>query len=363
MQPEALARFAALYARGHAFASGAAAILNDWAGRPAGAPVPLSLSHGVDFGHCFAPMDADSLEPAHWCYTERMQARAAPIKPTVLLPHPWLLLARDPAPPGAGTLVIGPPPGPANDRALLAHLRAAGIGPATLLVKQVGAHRESARFWQDAGFGVTGVAPRGGQLYAALRERLGEFATVVGVTFSSALVFAAALGREVRLLPGYRYRSHFPGDYFHTVDFASADARAVVETFCAGSTADTRACALRLLGADLAVTPEQARARLDAAVASLTEGLHGLRHAPAWLRRALFAAAGALDRPALARLDRRTLAKALRRHQVLDLEIDEVGLWRSGGDPRYRTMRAVRYVPGRTEPGMAVEQYAAGAPA
>lgn len=362
MSPEALLSFARLYRRGHTAASGAAALFNAYAGLPAGEPVPLSLSHGVDFGHCRQPQDLASIEPIHWCYTERIHARAAPLKPALLAPHPWILLMRSATVPrGTGTLVIGPPPGPANDRGMLELLRRHVSGPATILVKQVGHHDASQRFWRDHGFDVTGVAPRTGALYPSLFALLARFETVIGFTFSSALVFAAALGRDARLVPGYRYRSYFPGDYFGIVDFAAPAAREVVKTFRSADAADKTACAGRLLGADLAVAGTDVRQQLAARVGELEFGLHGLRGAPAWCKSALFRLAAALDAPALARLDRETLEKLAGRRQVLDLEIDEAAMWADGPGPDSLVARTRRYVAGETEPGTAVDRYAPAA--
>lgn len=362
MKPEGLLPYARLYRRGHTAASGAADLFNAWAGLPAGGIVPLSLSHGVDFGHCRQPQDIGNVEPIHWCYNERIHARAAPLKPALLAPHPWILLIRSaPVARGAGTLVVGPPPGPANDRGMLDLLRRHAPGPATILVKQSGQHEASRRFWRDRGYEVTGVAPRGGALYASLFALLARFETVIGFTFSSALVFAAALGRDARLLPGYRYRSYFPSDYFGIVDFTAPAAREVVATFRSADAARKAACAGQLLGADLAVTGAEARQQLAARIGELGFALHGLRGAPAWCKSALFRLAAALDAPALARLDRETLEKLAGRREVLDLEIDETAMWAEGPGAASLVARTRRYVAGETEPGTAVERYASAA--
>jgi len=361
MRDEALSRFSRIYGRGHTQASGAAAIFNAFAGRPEGAPVPLSLSHGVDFNHCHAPMDLASIEPIHWCCNERIYARAAPVKPALLAPHPWIMLARSkPVPAGSGTLVIGPPPGPANDLALLPLLRQYGRDRATVLVKQVGAHRESARFWQSHGFEVTSIAPRGGMLYQSMLEVLSRFDSVVGFTFSSALVFAAAIGRNVQLVRGYRYRSYFSSDHFGLVDYGAADAQAVVQTFCGGDAAGKLACAEHLLGADLPIAPSELRERLASQVQQLQFGLYGLSWAPAWLKHVLFRLAADLDKPALARFDRETFEKLVGRREVFDVEMDETATWIAGSTARLVMVRRP-YVPGETEPGTAVERYSAAA--
>lgn len=71
---------------------GAGKILNSALNLPAVSAVPLSLSHGVDFGHCFQPLDINLIEPIHWSYNHNIHQEALHLKPSVCLPHPWLLI-------------------------------------------------------------------------------------------------------------------------------------------------------------------------------------------------------------------------------------------------------------------------------
>ena len=72
--------------------SGEAEILRNYLELENDFPVPLSISHGVDMNHTSVAMDVRSIEPIHWSYNEQIHERALLVKPSILLPHPWLML-------------------------------------------------------------------------------------------------------------------------------------------------------------------------------------------------------------------------------------------------------------------------------
>src|SRR5690606_239852 len=103
---------------------GAATLFRQFFGLPDDAVVPLSVAHGVDFGHCHRPLDVTYVEPIHWSCNPAMHQAAADCKPSLLLPHPWTMhVAQREIGTGRGVLLIGPPPSPENDAALLELIR------------------------------------------------------------------------------------------------------------------------------------------------------------------------------------------------------------------------------------------------
>lgn len=351
-------RYQNLYKRRHTASSGAAAILNEFLGFPIEQPVPLSLSHGVDFGHCFSPMEIESIEPVHWAYNRKIFKKSSEIKPALLIPHPWIMLKNNLCiSRGKGTLIIGPPPGPKNDVNLFSLIRQQLADDATILIKQRGQFKKSVAYWNQQGFNTIYAHNSNSGFYSSLFSILSNYERVIGCTFSSALVFAAAMDKHVDIIRGYKYRSYDTSDYSRKVDFFSEEARSTVRAFITGSKEHKRHLALSLLGSDPMLDRDVILSRYMEALNSTKTALHGLDKTPACIKRVIFGLANKLDRPGLARLGQVDMGKLMGLGQATFLDIDEFSVWEDGPNKNNLSVKLVPYRKGITEPGLAVEQY------
>jgi hypothetical protein len=169
----------------------------------------VGISHGVDMNHMPLPLDILVAEPIHWAYNFDIAARARPVKSSVLIPHPLLLLAdaRGWVSPvqNSRALVIGPPPSEFNDRELLKHLGTLPSSSFDMLVKKRNDAKfdRSIEFWKAAGVGTVTAGDRDALFYDRLFDIFAGYESIVSPTLSSAVFFASALGLKVHLLTGY----------------------------------------------------------------------------------------------------------------------------------------------------------------
>ena len=336
---------------------GAATLFRRFYGLPEDTVIPLSVAHGVDFGHCHLPMDVTSVEPIHWSCNPFMLQAARQYKPSILVPHPWVmhLGGRDQFT-GTGVLVIGPPPSPENDSALHALIKNDIRDDWAILVKARGAYQASMRFWETVGLRPLTASGPDNTFYSRLADLLGRFDTIVGCTFSSALVFAASIGKRVRLLHGYSYRAYENAGYETEVNLASERARAVVRTFAEEHHSVNQDLSRQLLGFDQVT-------RNGATVRELRSLVSGLKR-PFWndpsLRipyRIRESAAMALGKPKILRAGLRTYVEHVRRANICIMRINEFDLWLNGKNADNFSLTPTPYVRGVTEPGIAPGGY------
>lgn len=354
MRQQQLRRYAPLYTNARYL--DADAVLRRHLGLDADYVLPLGLSHGVDFGQMYGIMDAEGVEPLYWAYNPGLLKQAAAIKPAVGLPHPLLLSGPDlGAGSGRGRLVIGPPPGPRHDLELLEVLR--GETETTILIKPKRNYERSVAFWRDNGFETATLADGGPPTYDGMARLFSRYETVAASTFSSALFFAAALGKPVDVIRGLRCRAWEVPGIESVFNFESAQARDVGRAM-AGS--DYRAkidLSRRLLGAEFERPPASMKADLEAAIEALRAPVHFAPGYPKPVRAMLAALAVRLNKPGLITRRPRELAKLLGRSEIILQELDDVSLWidgRTADNPRLDRQAHVR---GRTIPGDAVESY------
>ncbi|MBL8919451.1 MAG: hypothetical protein JNJ54_11355 [Myxococcaceae bacterium] len=355
MTPSDLKPYEALYRTGRLM--GANRALREFLGWPEHFPLPLSISHGVDFGHCFHPMDVDSAEPIHWATNERMVKLARMVKPSILAPHPWALLTRTAQlETGKGVLVIGPPPSPANDSRLHDLIRDYSPRETTILVKARGAYRDSIAFWQNQGFHTITAESQDGGFYQRLHSILSAYERIVSPTFSSAAIFAAALGKAVDLLRGFSYTAYEPADYENEVNLSSPDARAVVKVFCGKSQTQATQTAQDLLGFGALADSRRVRNELLEEIQQLQRPVYAnpKSSVPVILRQE---AARLLNKPGLLRFSTRQIVRTLRRKHICIMQINEIDVWLHGKTDNNFTLTPVPYMPGVTVPGAAPAGY------
>jgi hypothetical protein len=354
MNLAALRRFAPLYQTARYL--GADLILRRHLGLPADYPLPLGLSHGVDFGQMHRIMDAHGIEPIYWAYNEGLLAKAASVKLAIGIPHPFLLATSGrKIPAGRGTLVIGPPPGPRHDRDLLDRLGRGGDH--TILVKPKQNYAASVAFWRDHGFPVVTFADEGPPSYEGMAALLSRYERVAGCTFSSVLLFAAALGKTVDLIRGHRCRVYEVANIEQSFDFGSREAAEVCRTFAGGDPAAVTDLSRRLLGSGFDSAPEALADQLDRAIGMLSEPLYFATRYPKPVRRLMAELALRTGRPGLVMRSFPDLLRGSVAPRVVVQDLDELDLWLSGRTPDNPRLVSVPYVPGRTIPGDAVDPY------
>ena len=197
-------------------------------------------------------------------------------------------------PEGEGTLIVGPPPGPVNDEALF-RLIEGKINKPAILIKARGEIDGSIQFWRDRGVTpVTAGAPNDG-FYDRLITLLASHRTIVGPTFSSALIFAAAIGRDIQIVRGFTHRTLEGRDYENEVNWASSRAQKIVRLFTGADQAEIQRTARHLLGADLEFDRRAKIAELEEVVGALSSPFWmdpDIRMPPPFFRRALAMASG-----------------------------------------------------------------------
>jgi hypothetical protein len=349
-----LRRFAPLYSTARYLA--ADRILRRHLGLPDDYPLPVGLSHGVDFGQMYGVLDEEGIEPIYWAYNPDLLRRAVAAKPAIGIPHPFLLASGNLAPSeGRGTLIIGPPPGPAHDRNLYDIIR--GTSDTTILVKPKLNYEKSVDFWLEHGFDAVTLADEGPPSYEGMVQLFSRYSRIAGCTFSSALFFAAALGKPVDLIRGYRCRVWEVAGIEKLFDFRSTRAPAVGSIFAGADYGAKTALARRLLGSELDRSPTLIKAELDDTIGRLEEPVHFARGYPSMLRPIATQIALLLNKPGLLMRRPSELARLVRKREIVLQDLDDVSLWIDGPSVGNPQLTPHRYVPGRTVPGDAVEAY------
>lgn len=355
MNQHDLRRFEALY-RSVTYL-GADSLLRNFLGLPDEYVLPLTIAHGVDFGQVHGAMDVRGPEPLYWACNRDSLRKAAAVKPAILIPHPFLLAASRLKPEaGDGTLVIGPPPGPAHDRALRALLRGRE-SEATILVKPKQGYERSLDFWRSEGFQAITLADQGAPSYGHLAQFLQRFANIVSPIFSSVVFFAAALGKPVEMLSGFRVRAWETADIEEAFAFRSDEARAVASIFIEHDRERQRTVAGTLLGAAIDRSPRSIREELEHRIASLQRALHVSEGWPGPAQAILRSVATWSNRPGLLSQGPKALLGRLRAPRIVLQDLDEVALWRDGPDRTNPVLSVHPFVPGKTIPGDAEVPY------
>ena len=138
---------------------GSSKILREFINADDSFPIPLSLSHGIDFNHTNIAYDVESIEPIHWAYNEDIYLRSINTKPAIKIPHPWLMLeeliSNECTEKLNRHLLIAPPPSKKNDKKLIELLSNLDIKELDILVKERGQSKkvnDSINFWESNGF-------------------------------------------------------------------------------------------------------------------------------------------------------------------------------------------------------------------
>lgn len=178
---------------------------------PAHQILPLSVSHGIDFGHESLPQDVQCPEPIHWAYNVDILRRSSEVKAALALPHSWLMLHEirgRPSPARNGKmLVIGPPPSEDNDRNLASVLERNDVHPDAILIKKRNDAQvlRSCEFWEARGVHPVTAGSADNMHFHRMMDLLLQYEWAVSPVLSSVTVLASAIGSRVTVLRDYEY--------------------------------------------------------------------------------------------------------------------------------------------------------------
>ncbi|MBX3205825.1 MAG: hypothetical protein KF764_12200 [Labilithrix sp.] len=355
MKSTQLMRFESLYK--HSQYMGAATILRGFLGLSDDVSMPLSLSHGVDCGQYRNALDVETIEPLHWSYNQDIHDTASRVKPSVMAPHPWAIVAQQrEASPGRGVLLVGPPPSPENDETLYKLIARESLSDWTVLVKARGEFQGSMRYWNARGLRTITARGADGSFYERLYTILSGYRTVVGCSFSSALLFAAAIGKEVVLLRDYRWEIYEASNFLSEVWLESPRARKIVRVFADGTDQEKSDASRDLLGFGMLGQREQIGRVLRASVEELERPFHC--HAdnpvPYKVREVLTVM---LKKQGFLRYSSSELLALLKRKQVCVLQMNDIDAWLNGRSESNCRVMPVAFRKGVTQPGWAPNGY------
>lgn len=333
----------------------AASIFNRYLGFDNDQIVPLGIAHGVDFEHCHEAMDIYSLAPIHWSYNRRIHARAKKVKPTLLIPHPWSIVAsQNKFQEGEGVLIIGPPPGRQNDLNLYNLIRNDIKSDWSILVKGKAGSNQSIDFWESKGVKAVAIANNTNSFYLDLYLLLSSYKHIVGCTFSSALIFAASIDKSVSLIYGYQYSNYDTSDYLDKVNFNSDYAKYVVSTFVHSDKDSISELSRNILGFDLIQNSSEIRSDFFKLLESLDRPVMNINGFKSyWFRLYL---SRLIKKPGIINKKFKSIA-VFNQRKIFEMTLDEISIWIDGVDKKNAIFRKVEYKSGVTVPGNAVDSY------
>ena len=340
---------------------GVSHIFNEYMGFDKGNIVPVGVSHGVDFEHCYQPMDVYSTEPIYWAYNARMFERAKKIKPCLLMPHPWsIIVNNNDFIKGSGTLIIGPPPGISNDQLLYDKVKKDITSDWSILIK--GGVKGSMQFWKEKGVKpITAGNDKNDRFFYDLFYLLSNYRNIVVCTFSSAAIFAASIGKKIIFINGYEYTAYDTPELLNIVNFESEYSKYVVSEFFNSTEDNVSALAKDILGFDLLSQKPKAKADYLDLLESLDSPVFCKKIEQEKFLHLKISLAKAFSRPDLINRSVMDLALVLKKtiikNEVMIKTLNELSIWTDGRSQSNFRSHLVPYKKGITIPGEAVDKY------
>jgi hypothetical protein len=330
MKQKELAKYKNLYTLG---AVGGDKILKRYLGLSSDFVLPLTLSHGLDFGCDQRVADVDSCEPIYWSTNEEQHAKAKRYKASILIPHPWILLRNERSLPrqAKGTLFVGPPPGRENDTNALRSLKEENITGCDILIKQRGPISQSCNFWAQNNMATVCAGKLDDEFYERLYKILSGYEVIVGCTLSSALFFAAALGKRVALLRGYKVQFYDTSNWPKVMNFSDAGRRFAL-AIMSGNINEYSGIANKILGGDLNLDSEILRNTLLSEIEKIDEPLFHSRKRNKFSSRIInrICLLGGVTGPLNNSIIEVIKKKISREERILHIKINEIDAWING---------------------------------
>ena len=258
---------------------GAGKIFRTYLGLAPDEPLPLTIPHGVDIYVSRVPLDLHSTEPLYLATREDIAARVARYKAPLLFPHPWFMMEPlDAQATPSGTLFLAPPPLQSTfDQLHEAALRSAYPKPWGVLLKDRALTDEQLDWWKRRGYETHTAGPIVAEdFYYRLRSTLARYETIASPLMSSALVFAAEMGRRLVAMPDIDVAYIDVPNLTSLIDFDDEEGlvHRVWSNLLSADPAVSTAQARDILGHQFMDTPARLRSAYRDAVARLHKPIH-----------------------------------------------------------------------------------------
>ena len=334
---------------------GADHIFNNWCNIAAERAVPMSIAHGVDLGLWPEPIDIEKAEPIHWVHNLDIYKRAIQVKPTLLAPHPLMMIKdNSEIKSDLGTLVIAAPPGIKNDQSLLDRIRNYP-NKVTILVKPKGNYKSSITFWERNGFRAMTLGEEGTNFYLNLHNLLSRFNHIIGCNFSSILIYAAALGKTVEVITDYWYDNYIPEP--ENFKLSNITLKNLLNSFNHRNQDEYYSTCRYLLGANYSTSPAKITQEYYKIISELDWPIYVRKSnnaASRWLYSEVARLSGKVGVLNNFSQGIKDIIFGKKMHAV---EISEISLYLYDKPEKYLRSSRVKYIKGITEGGLAVSSY------
>ena len=332
---------------------GSATILREYLGLEENFPIPLSISHGVDMNHTVEAFDVGCIEPIHWSYNHSIYERASTIKPSLILPHPWIILkSKKIIYKGSGKLIIGPPPGRHNDLSLYKCLKKMKLENCHILLKQRGDTKESKKFWEERGFCVVSAGVPDARFYYRLFDIINSYEFIIGCTLSSALFFASSLGKQCSLIDDYTYIAYETSDYLQVVRQSSLIATNFIKLLLSGDHVGATSIANEVLGDSFLSSPDILKKQLILVMENLSSPVYSYKQRYFWIEKFILCVSKLIGKYNLINYDVKIFFGKITNSQFVTLiKTNEIDVFLNGVNKSNFHAERIKYITNVTEPG------------
>ena len=314
---------------------GASKIFRRYYELPDSMVVPLSIAHGIDWGRREHPYDIMSPEPIHWgCCPSLESYSSKSIKPILFAPHPWLLNIENlnlKVSDGDGILLIGPPPSPKNDRALFELIKDDLCNSKfSILIKQRGKYLESIEFWESKGVKCYSAGSPDEGFYTRLFNIINLHKVVMAGSFSSAIIFASSIGKDIKILEDYSFEVFEKSSATIANSVFRESAKKIIQSYVHNSTQKNQDLSLKLMGSEMLTDKARVRKEFLTLIDTLSEPCLDLKNnlIPWKVRKFI---ARKLSKPNILNFKVYDyLERLFFREKISIVEVSEFNIWKNG---------------------------------
>ena len=172
---------------------------------------------------------------------------------------------------------------------------------------------------------------------------------------SSALIFAAAIGKKCCTIEGYTYTAYDTPDYLSYINFNSLVATQFVDLMRRGEFAAASQLALELLGRGFLENRIEARERLCTSLADLQYPVYFPHGGGVVSRYVILKISKHFNKVGLLRDGLKGYVVRRAKNRIGIISINEIDAWINGVNSDNFSFKLVPYVRGVTEPGWAID--------